>query len=79
MKTYRIKPLEWLADEDWHYSRNGWVISPSWHAGNYITYTLSVDDGCFYSNIESVEKAKELAEELNAADLAVKLEEYKPE
>ena len=78
MKTYRIKPLEWLEDEDWHYSRNGWIISRELTGENY-TYTLTVDGACVYSEIESVEKAKELAEELNAADLAEKLEEYKPE
>jgi len=78
MKLYTIKPLEWVAFGGWHYSRNGWIISRALLGENY-TYTLTVDNACVYRDIKSVEKAKELAEELNAAEFADKLEEYKPE
>lgn len=75
MKLYTIKPLEWLEDNGWHYSRNGWIISRAVIGGNY-TYALTVDNACVYSDIETVEKAKELAETLHAADVESLLEEW---
>lgn len=74
MKHYTIKPLEWREDHGWHYSRNGWIISRSLIRENY-SYTLTVDNAFVYSNIESVEQAKDLAETLHEHELAKYLQE----
>lgn len=75
MKLYTIKPLEWRDDNGWHYSRNGWIISRALLGDGY-TYTLTVDNACVYSGIETVEKAKELAEQLHTADVEQLLDEW---
>ena len=75
MKLYTIKHLEWREENGWHFSRNGWIISSAPIGENY-TYTLTVDNACVYSDIESVEKAKELAETLHTADIEPLLDEW---